>query len=147
MNLDEIKQLIATLESSNLKKIVYKKGDQEIHLEKEDRESSHPVHRGAQQVVVHSSSEPPSSRNSKKEEVSGTFVTSPMVGTFYSSPSPDQPSFVTVGDKVSPNTIVCIVEAMKVLNEVKAGVSGTVAEVLTENAHPVEFGTKLFKIT
>ena len=73
-------------------------------------------------------------------------IKSPMVGTFYPSPSPDQPSFVKVGDRVEEGTIVCIIEAMKVMNEVKAGVSGTVAEVYVENAHPVEFGTKILRI-
>jgi len=82
-----------------------------------------------------------------KEELPGTFVNSPMVGTYYSSPSPEDPSFVKVGDKIDKNTIVCIIEAMKVMNEVKAGVAGTVAEMLVESGHPVEFGTKLFRIT
>ena len=81
-----------------------------------------------------------------REEVAGVFVTSPMVGTYYATPSPDDPSFVKVGDKIEKHTVVCIIEAMKVMNEVKAGVSGTVAEVLVENGHPVEFGTKLFRI-
>lgn len=75
------------------------------------------------------------------------YVTSPMVGTFYSSPSPDDPHFVKVGDKIDKNSVVCIIEAMKVMNEIKAGVTGTIAEVLVENGHPVEFGTKLFRIT
>ena len=75
------------------------------------------------------------------------FVTSPMVGTFYSTPGPEDPPFVKVGDRIEKNTVVCIIEAMKVMNEVKAGVSGTVAEVLVENGHPVEFGTKLFRVT
>ena len=70
-----------------------------------------------------------------------------MVGTFYSSPSPDDPHFVKVGDKIEKHTVVCIIEAMKVMNEVKAGVGGTVAEILIESGHPVEFGTKLFRIT
>ena len=74
-------------------------------------------------------------------------VTSPMVGTFYSAPSPDEPSFIKVGDRIEKNTVVCIVEAMKVMNEVKAGVAGIVAEVLVESSNPVEFGTKLFRIT
>lgn len=81
------------------------------------------------------------------EDVASIYVTSPMVGTFYSSPSPEDPSFVKVGDKIEKHTVVCIIEAMKVMNEVKAGVSGTVAEVLVESGHPVEFGTKLFRIT
>lgn len=83
----------------------------------------------------------------EKEEVPGTYITSPMVGTFYASPSPDDPSFIKVGDKVEKNTVVCIIEAMKVMNEVKAGTSGTVLELLVESGHPVEFGTKLFKVS
>lgn len=83
----------------------------------------------------------------KKEDENALYVTSPMVGTFYSTPSPDDPSFVKIGDKIDKNTVVCIIEAMKVMNEVKAGVAGTVAEILVENGHPVEFGTKLFRIT
>lgn len=79
-------------------------------------------------------------------ESTGTFVTSPMVGTFYSSPSPDDPPFVKVGDRIEKNTIVCIIEAMKVMNEVKAGVSGIITEILPESGHPVEFGTKLIKV-
>lgn len=80
-------------------------------------------------------------------ETASVYVTSPMVGTFYETPSPDDPAFVRVGDKIEKQTIVCIIEAMKVMNEVKAGVSGIVAEILVENGHPVEFGTKLFRIT
>ncbi len=83
-----------------------------------------------------------------KEEEEGTFtyVTAPMVGTLYHSPSPQDPPFVKVGDRIEKNTVVCIIEAMKVMNEVKAQVAGTVAEILIDNAHPVEFGTKIFRI-
>lgn len=76
----------------------------------------------------------------------GYDIKSPMVGTFYSSPSPDEPTFVNIGDIVTEDTIVCIIEAMKVMNEVKAGKSGKIVDIYIENAHPVEFGTKLFKI-
>lgn len=81
-----------------------------------------------------------------QEETAGVFVTSPMVGTFYSAPSPEDPSFVKVGDKIDKSQVVCIIEAMKVMNEIKAGVSGTVLEILVENGQPVEFGTKIYKI-
>jgi acetyl-CoA carboxylase biotin carboxyl carrier protein len=64
----------------------------------------------------------------------------------YHAASPEDASFVKVGDRVDENTIVCIIEAMKVMNEVKAGMSGTIAEILSDNAHPVEFGTKLFRV-
>lgn len=82
----------------------------------------------------------------KKVEAEGRYVTSPMVGTFYTAPSPEHTAFVKVGDVVNEGSVVCIIEAMKVMNEVKAGVSGTIAEVYLENGHPVEFGTKLFRI-
>jgi acetyl-CoA carboxylase biotin carboxyl carrier protein len=81
-----------------------------------------------------------------KEDETGIFIESPMVGTVYLCPSPGDPTYVKVGDRVSEDTVVCLVEAMKVMNEVRAGAKGVVAEVLTENAHPVEFATKLFRI-
>lgn len=73
-------------------------------------------------------------------------IKSPMVGTFYSAPSPDSPSFVSVGQEITPDTVVCIIEAMKVMNEIKAEVAGTVAEVCAENGKPVQFGQALFRI-
>ena len=76
----------------------------------------------------------------------GNFITSPMVGTFYSASGPGEDAFVKVGDQVKEDTVVCIVEAMKVMNEVKAGMSGIVEEILVDDAHPVEFGSKLFRI-
>ena len=82
-----------------------------------------------------------------KEDEMSIYVTSPMVGTIYYTPSPNDPAFVKVGDRVEKNTVVCIIEAMKVMNEIKAQVAGTVAEILIENGSPVEFGTKIFRIT
>ena len=73
-------------------------------------------------------------------------VTSPMVGTFYSAPNPDSPPFVTVGGAVTPDTIVCLLEAMKIFNEIKAECSGTIAKVLIDNGEPVEFGQTLFLV-
>ena len=71
---------------------------------------------------------------------------SPIVGTFYRSPSPEAKSFVNIGDRVSPETVVCIVEAMKVMNEIKSEKSGIIKEILVENASPVEYGQPLFVI-
>lgn len=82
----------------------------------------------------------------KEEGDSCVFVTSPMVGTVYMSPSPTDKPFVQVGDMIEENTVVCIIEAMKVMNEVKAGVRGIVKEILIESAQPVDFGAKLFKL-
>jgi acetyl-CoA carboxylase biotin carboxyl carrier protein len=73
-------------------------------------------------------------------------IESPMVGTFYASPGPDKPAFVSVGSEVGPDTTVCLVEAMKIFNEIKAERSGTVAKILVKSGQPVEFGQKLFLI-
>ena len=73
-------------------------------------------------------------------------IPSPLVGTFYRAPSPDQPPFKEVGDRVSADDVICIVEAMKVMNEIKAGVNGVIRKILVENASSVEYGTPLFQV-
>jgi acetyl-CoA carboxylase biotin carboxyl carrier protein len=73
-------------------------------------------------------------------------IKSPMVGTFYAAPSPEAPPYVTVGQEVTPDTVVCIIEAMKVMNEIKAEISGVIAEVCAENGKPVQFGQALFRV-
>jgi acetyl-CoA carboxylase biotin carboxyl carrier protein len=79
-------------------------------------------------------------------EPSGPSITSPMVGTFYRSPGPGEPSFVKVGDPVDENTTVCIIEAMKVMNEIKAEARGVVARILAEDGKPVQYGQPLFEL-
>ncbi|MEO0415574.1 MAG: acetyl-CoA carboxylase biotin carboxyl carrier protein [Verrucomicrobiota bacterium] len=76
----------------------------------------------------------------------GKEITSPMVGTFYTSSAPDADAFVKVGDTVSEDSVVCIVEAMKVMNEIKAEISGEIVEVLVENGTPVQYGEALFRV-
>ena len=80
------------------------------------------------------------------EAETGTFIRSPMVGSFYSASSPDVAPFAKVGDKVAVDDVVCIIEAMKVFNEIKSEVSGTIAEVLVENGQTVEFDQPLFRV-
>ena len=77
---------------------------------------------------------------------SGVEIKSPMIGTFYRSPSPESGSYVEVGAEVGPETVVCIIEAMKVMNEIKAEVKGVITEVLVDNAKPVEFGQPMFRV-
>lgn len=73
-------------------------------------------------------------------------ITSPMVGTFYAAPSPDSPAYVTVGQEINEDTVVCIIEAMKVMNEIKAEIRGTVVEVIAQSGKPVQFGQPLFRV-
>ena len=80
-----------------------------------------------------------------EEEVGVIYIKSPMVGTFYRAPSPENKPFADVGTKVAENTVVCIIEAMKIMNEIQAEAKGTILEVLVENGQPVEYGQRLFK--
>jgi acetyl-CoA carboxylase biotin carboxyl carrier protein len=80
------------------------------------------------------------------EEAGIIYIKSPMVGTFYSAPSPESKPFAEKGAKVAENTVVCIIEAMKIMNEIQAELKGTVVEVLVESGQPVEYGQRLFKV-
>ncbi len=93
-----------------------------------------------------SGSNPPIPTATDKEDPDIAFIKAPMVGTFYRSQSPESPPFVEVNAKVEENSVICIIEAMKIMNEIQAEVKGTVLEVLVENGQPVEYGQRLFKI-
>jgi len=162
VDLKQIKELMTAMERAGIKKLTLKhKGGDEVHLERQDDHPApvqHPAHAFYPPVYAHSpmregegTKASPMQKAAHEEpaagkEKEGKHVTAPLVGTFYTAPSPESPNFVKVGDRVDENTVVCIIEAMKVMNEVKAGISGTVAEILVESAHPVEFGTKLFRV-
>ncbi len=158
MDLKQIKELMATMEKAGIKKIRIKEEKgfelelvrEEDHLPPSVQSTVHvlpPVHEHfIPHHAHHTLPQRTSTEAEKTVEKTGKYVASPMVGTFYASPSPDDPPFVKVGDRVEEETILCIIEAMKVMNEVKAGVSGTIAEILVDSGHPVEFGTKMFRI-
>lgn len=80
------------------------------------------------------------------EEPGVTYIKSPMVGTFYRAPSPESKPFIDVGGKCVENTVVCIIEAMKIMNEIQAEARGSILEILVENGQPVEYGQRLFKV-
>lgn len=168
MELKQIKELMAAMGRTGMKRVIIKKESFELTLEREELSGgraadstfdfSDETHRHnaasirAEQALSRGSEMPartltsPVAAEPPKEDVNSSYVTSPMVGTFYTSPSPEDPPFVKAGDKVDKNTVVCIIEAMKVMNEIKANVAGTLAEVLVETGQPVEFGSKLFRI-
>lgn len=157
MDLKEIEKLMASMVRAKMKRIAIKKQGFEIELERETTEelsfaahkqmSLPPVYHLPPSQYERTSAEPPPPP--KKEEIletKGHYITSPMVGTFYTAASPEDSPFVRVGDKVEENTVVCIIEAMKVMNEVKSGLVGTISEVCVRNGDPVEFGTKIFRV-
>ncbi len=82
----------------------------------------------------------------KAAEVTGNIITSPIIGTFYSSPAPEKPAFVKVGDNINVGDVVCIIESMKLMNEINSEFSGRVAEIYVNNGDPVEYGQKLMRI-
>jgi len=165
MDSKEIEKLMVAMQKHGTKKLVIKKDGVEVELEREDKNqfsgglSNDLLHVAAMKVVedrqrslidfprAEGSLAPVAQQNLPPAVVEGTFITSPMVGTFYRASSPQDAPYVKVGDKVEAGTIVCIIEAMKVMNEIKAGVSGTVQEILQENGNPVEFGSKLIRVS
>lgn len=88
----------------------------------------------------------PATSSDAAEEVGITYIKSPMVGTFYRSPSPESKAYAETGTKVTETSVVCIIEAMKIMNEIQAETRGTILEVLVENGQPVEYGQRLFKV-
>lgn len=162
MELKHIKDLMAAMTRHGMKRLFFEDGSIKLELEQAGEE---PIANSSANVTLVEAEQakpkaapkkslPESGEIPKKEGAAeaaaeaadAKFVTSPIVGTFYGAPSPEDPPFVKPGDRVDANTVVCIVEAMKVMNEVKAGVNGVIEEALVDNAHPVEFGTKLFRV-
>jgi acetyl-CoA carboxylase biotin carboxyl carrier protein len=105
-----------------------------------------PAVAGAASKGAETGTEPPPPAAKAIESVPMKEIVSPMVGTFYLAASPDAPAFVEVGKPVTEDTVVCIIEAMKVMNEIKAETSGVIAEILAENGKPVQFGQALFRV-
>ena len=151
MDIRKVKKLIEMLENSSLNEIVIKEGEESVKLVKSAGSFLAP------QMITPSPQvmESPSSETETKKETSetaetkvidGKSINSPMVGTFYSSPNPGAEPFVKVGDKVSEGDVLCIIEAMKMMNEVKSDYNGIIKEILISDAEPVEYGEALFVI-
>ena len=148
MNIDlkELRSLLRVLAKRNVTEFEFE--DEHIRLR---------LTRGeATRVAIRPSSPPPAaplpaaplvpSAAAAQADVNTVYVTSPFVGTFYRSPSPDAPSFVEVGSSIREGQTLCIIEAMKLMNEIEADAAGVILEILAENGKPVEFGQKLFKV-
>ncbi len=144
MDLKDIKALIDLMQKNGLTAFEMEKDGFRISLAKETAFGSSVSYAPAPQFAAPSAPAPAVPAPEVKA-AAGREISSPMVGTFYTAASPDSPAFVTVGQKVTPDTVVCIIEAMKVMNEIKAEVSGIITEVAAENGQPVQFGQALFR--
>lgn len=139
MDFEVLKKLIQLVKDEDISGVaVEEKGVKyEVRREKGHVVSSHlpPVHQAN-----------PAKPAKDEEDEELLAITSPMVGTFYRSPSPEAPPFINVGDTVSAGKVVCIIEAMKLFNEIESEVSGKIVKILAENGKPVEYGQKLFLV-
>ena len=149
MNLKEIKEIINLMNEHGLTEIEVEKGDQKIRLKKSSVSGEGVVVEQqliAQQPVAKALAGESEKETSKQESKNLIEIKAPLVGTFYRSPSPDAASFVEVGQEIEVGEVICIVEAMKLMNEIKSEVRGKVVDILAENADPVEFGQIMFLI-
>ncbi|MGD8340156.1 MAG: acetyl-CoA carboxylase biotin carboxyl carrier protein [Gammaproteobacteria bacterium] len=147
MDIRKVKKLIELLESSGIAEIEISEGEESVRISRY-AQSAPPV---AQVVTPAPAQVEPSDNAAESNEEapkssSGFEVTAPMVGTFYASASPGAKPFVEIGSVVSAGDTLCIIEAMKMMNQIEADVSGKIVSILVENGHPVEFGQPLFVI-
>ncbi|ALF11479.1 acetyl-CoA carboxylase biotin carboxyl carrier protein [Parageobacillus thermoglucosidasius] len=170
MKIQEIRELIRLIDQSGIEEFVYEHDGTKVHMKKpaavapvqavvapavEQEQVVKPA-AAAEEVKPQAPTQPVAPpteakpQEPPKQEVKNTEnlhkITSPMVGTFYAAPSPDAPPYVKVGDKVKTDTVVCIIEAMKLFNEIEAEVNGEIVEVLVENGQLVEYGQPLFLV-
>jgi acetyl-CoA carboxylase biotin carboxyl carrier protein len=142
MDIEEIKQLVQLMVDNDISELSMTDGERRISLKRGP--SGLPAVVGGAVPAIAAPAQSPAAPQAPAETL--LEIKSPMVGTFYAAPSPDSDAYVSVGSTVSDDTVVCIVEAMKVMNEIKAECAGTVVEVCVKNAQPVEYGQVLFRV-
>jgi len=150
LNITEIRKLIKLVQSSDVTEIEVTDGDSSIRISRQSSIAA-PIAFAAPQAPV---AQIPAASPAAAQETSANndadnehVVNSPMVGTFYRSPGPDSDAFVNEGDKVKKGQTLCIIEAMKLMNEIEAEYAGVVTEILVDNATPLEYGQPIFVIT
>jgi acetyl-CoA carboxylase biotin carboxyl carrier protein len=153
MDLKDIKAIVDLMKKNSISEFELERQEFKIRLKRSSNGGSHspleeipaPIYLppGTPVPTQMATPAPSSSSGSISGEVE---IKSPMVGTFYRAPSPEAANYIEIGAEVHPDTVVCIIEAMKVMNEIKAEVRGVITQLLVENAKPVEFGQPLFKI-
>ena len=151
MDIRKVKKLIEMLEESSLEEIEIQEGEESVRLVKNKANnlvSNQPIHSSPTQTVEAIADTNEEGVVEKTEDKNyGDLINSPMVGTFYASASPGSKPFISVGDHVNEGDVVCIVEAMKMMNEIKSEFSGKVLSINVENSQPVEYGQALFEIS
>lgn len=158
MEFKQIQELLKAVNKSNISEVSIKDGDFEITIKQAHTETQYVTMQPAMQQALPAQQmyapqqaipqqQTPAAAPAPAAEASNTVVIkSPMIGTFYRSSSPDKPSFVNVGDEIKPGQVICIVEAMKLFNEIESEISGRIVKVLIDDATPVEYDQPLFLV-
>ena len=148
MDIRKVKKLIELLEESGIAEIEIHEGEESVRISRYPTGGAAPMYAAPPLMAAPAApaAEPAPAVADSPPELEGHAVTSPMVGTYYGAPSPGANAFVQVGDQVSAGDTLCIVEAMKMLNQIEADRSGTISAILVENGQPVEFDQPLFLI-
>lgn len=150
MDLRKIKKLIELIEASDVAEIEIKEGEETVRISRVSQLPTTPVMASYPAQFAAPATQQPAAPVAAAEPaadlVTGHVVRSPMVGTFYRAPSPGAKSFVEVGQRVKVGDILCIIEAMKILNQIESDHAGVVTQILVEDAHPVEYNQPLFVI-
>ena len=152
MDIRKVKKLIELLEESGIAEIEINEGEESVRISRYPSNAAPAMQYAAAPMPAPAPAAPAAAAPAASEPpaedlaISGHTVNAPMVGTFYSAPSPGAPDFVKIGDHVKEGDTVCIIEAMKILNQIEADKSGTIKAILVDNAQPVEFGQPLVVI-
>mgnify|MGYP000456652670 FL=1 len=144
MDIRKIKKLIEMLQESDLKEIEVSQGDESVRILRSGLNET-----GANKVIQQTevySAEPNIEQKIEPKKIEGNIITSPIVGTFYRKPSPDKDPFIKVGDSVEQGDVLCIIEAMKMMNEIKSDHSGKIVSIDVEDGQPVEYGQHIITI-
>ena len=148
MDIRKVKKLIELLEESGIAEIEINEGEESVRISRYSSNAPAPI--PLQQFAAPAPAAAPAAADTESADespaISGHSVNAPMVGTFYTAASPGAPAFCKVGDSISEGDTICIIEAMKILNQIEADKSGVVKAILVENAQPVEFGQPLIII-
>lgn len=153
MDIRKVKKLIEMLEESRISEIEIHEGEESVRISRHSSYTEQPqtvVHvptvESRSSVQVNDAGRNETGQAAREQEVEGHIVRAPMVGIFYGSPSPDKPSFVELGKEVKVGDVLCIIEAMKIMNQIESDASGIISKIMVENGAPVEYGQPLFVV-
>ena len=146
MDIRKVKKLIELLEESNINELEITEGEDSVRISRGVPAAAYAAQPMMAAPMVATPLAAPAAVAISNEPIAGHTINSPMVGSFYASPAPGSPAFVSVGQAVSPGDVLCIIEAMKMMNQIEADKAGVIGSILVEDGEPIEFDQPLFTI-